>query len=108
MDSESLEANTAVAPAFINQVAPDIKRKFQRVERLVEKSSRDLVTVAERVFSGKETAEEKQMRGQRQQTRDLAKILLAAMAKPEDYRRCLKQMASRNQCAYSGPGARPV
>ena len=94
MDSETLEANTAVAKAIINQVAPDIKRKIQRVERLVEKSSRDLVTVAERVFSGKETAEEKQMRGQRQQTRDLAKILLAAMAKPQDHRRYLKQIAS--------------
>lgn len=52
------------------------------------------MTVAERVFSGKETAEEKQMRGQRQQTRDLAKILLAAMAKPQDHRRYLKQIAS--------------
>lgn len=40
MDFESPEANTSVALAFINQVAPDIKRKFQRVERLVEKSLR--------------------------------------------------------------------
>ena len=94
MDPESPETKTVVSLVFFNQAAPDIKRKFQRVERLVEKSSRDLVTVAERVFSGKETAEEKQMRGQRQQTRDLAKILLAAMAKPQDHRRYLKQIAS--------------
>ena len=42
------------------------------------------MTVAERVFSGKETAEEKQRRGQKQQTQDLAKILIAATAKPRD------------------------
>ena len=32
MDSESLEANTAVAPAFINQVAPDIKKTLQPLD----------------------------------------------------------------------------
>ena len=65
MDSESLEANTAVAPAFINQVAPDIKRKLQRVERLVEKKLRKLVIVAEEVFNGRECAEEKQMKAEK-------------------------------------------
>jgi hypothetical protein len=35
------------------------------------------VIVAERISNGRDTAE-KQMRGQEQQTRDLAKILLAA------------------------------
>jgi hypothetical protein len=44
----------------------------------------------------------------RQQTYDLAKVLFAFMAKPEDCRRHLKQMASRNKCAYSGSGTRPV
>jgi hypothetical protein len=56
---------------------------------------RDLVIVAERVFNGRETSEEKQMRGQRLQTQDLAKILLSATAKPEDHRRSLKQIASK-------------
>lgn len=32
---------------------------------------------------------------QKQQIQDLAKILLAATAEPEDHRRCLKHMASR-------------
>jgi hypothetical protein len=38
--------------------------------------------------------EEKQMRGQKQQIWDLAKILLAAKAKPENCKRCLKQITS--------------
>lgn len=50
--------------------------------------------VAERVFNGRESTKEKPMREQRQQTHNLAKILLAAMAKPQDHRRYLKQIAS--------------
>lgn len=49
--------------------------------------------VAERVFNGRETAEEKQMRGQRQQTHDPAKTLLVATTKLEDCKRCLKYIA---------------
>ena len=49
--------------------------------------------VAERVFNGRESTKEKPMREQRQQTHNLAKILLAAMAKPEDCKTCLKKMA---------------
>ena len=95
MHPESPEAKAAVALAFINQAAPDIKQKLQRVERLGEKSVRELVIVAERVFNGRETEEEKQMKGQRQKTQDLAKILLAAIAESEDSRRCLNQIASK-------------
>jgi hypothetical protein len=66
MNPELSEAKAAVAPAFINQAVSGIKRKLQSIETLGEKNLRDLTTVAENVFSGRETAEEKQMRGQRQ------------------------------------------
>lgn len=72
MDPESPETKMAVALAFINQAAPDIKQKLQRVEKLGERSLR--------MFNKRKTTEEKQMRGQKQQTPDLAKILLATMA----------------------------
>jgi hypothetical protein len=49
--------------------------------------------IEERIFNGRKTTEEKQMRGQKQQTPDLAKILLAD--KPKDCKRCLKQIASK-------------
>jgi hypothetical protein len=58
MDPKSPEEKAAVTLAFTNQATPDIKRKLQRVEKLGERS----------------------LRGQKQQTRDLAKILLAATA----------------------------
>lgn len=48
-------------------------------ERLEEKSLRDLVIVivTEKAFNERESAEDKQMTGQRQQAHKLAKILLA-------------------------------
>jgi hypothetical protein len=42
----------------------------------------------------------RQVEEQKKQTHDPTKILLAAIAKPKDSNRWLKQMASRNQ--YSG------
>ena len=59
MDPESPEANSAVTLAFINQASPYIKRKLQRVERLGEKSLKDIVRVAEKVYYNKETKDEK-------------------------------------------------
>lgn len=113
MDPESPEAKAMATLAFINQVAPYIKRTLQRAERLGEKGLKGLVIMAEKVFNGREGTEkqikaykqikERQVKEQRQQTPNMAKILLAATAKPEDHRRCLKQMASgrrKNQCAY--------
>ena len=66
MDPESLKVK-AVTLAFIIQTAPDIKKNLQTVERLCKKSLRDLVIVAERVFNRRETIQEKQIKGQKQQ-----------------------------------------
>jgi hypothetical protein len=51
---------------------------IRQAERLEEKSLKDsvIVIVAEKVFNERESAEDKQMTGQRQQTHNLAKILL--------------------------------
>ena len=68
MDPESLEVKVAVTLVFIIQTAPDIKKNLQTVERLRKKSLRDLVIVAERVFNRTETIQEKQLKGQKQQT----------------------------------------
>lgn len=54
MDPELPETKASVALTFINEAAPDIKRKFQRVERLREKSLRDLVIVLDKMFNGRE------------------------------------------------------
>jgi hypothetical protein len=85
MDPELPGAKAAIALALINQAAPDIKIKFQRSERLEEESQGLSDSVRESI-NRRETTE-KQKRGQKQQTRDLAKILFAANTKPEDHKR---------------------
>ena len=42
MNPEDPETKAAIIMAFVNQAAPDIKKKLQRVERLGEKSLQDL------------------------------------------------------------------
>ena len=68
MDPESPEVKVAVTLAFIIQTAPDIKKNLQTVERLRKKGLRHLVIVAEKVFNRGETIQEKQIKGQKQQT----------------------------------------
>ena len=46
--------------AFVNQAAPDIRRKLQRIERLGEQSIQDLVRAAEKVFNNRKTPEERE------------------------------------------------
>ena len=87
MNPEAPETKAAIIMAFVNQAAPDIKRKLQRVERLGEKSLQDLITVAERVYNNRESPEEQQIKLCDRQTRNLAKILLATtMDDPQEKR----------------------
>ena len=119
MNPEAPETKAAIIMAFVNQAAPDIKKKLQRVERLREKSLQDLVIVAEQVYNSRKIPEEQQTKLSDQQTRNLAKILLATtMDDPQERRRHLKKLAlgtgkedgpgphrerpklNKNQCAY--------
>ena len=59
MDPQADESRAAVMLAFVNQAAPDIRRKLQKIERLSEQSLQDLVKAAERVFNHRETPEER-------------------------------------------------
>ena len=119
MGPEAPETKAAIITAFVNQAAPDSKRKLQSVERLGEKSLQDLVIVAERVCNNRESPEEQQTKLRDRQTRNLAKILLATtMDDPQERQRHLKKLVSgtgkedgpgrpwehpkmnKNQCAY--------
>ena len=59
MDPQADESRAAVMLAFVNQAAPDIRRKLQKIERLGDQSLQDLVRAAERVFNHRETPEER-------------------------------------------------
>ena len=67
MDPQADESRAAVMLAFVNQAAPDIRRKLQKIERLNEQSLQDLVRVAERVFNHRETPEEREGRIKRKE-----------------------------------------
>ena len=55
-----------MAIAFIDQAVRDIRKKLQRLEGLQDKSLRELVQVAEKVYHNRETEEEKEERKQKQ------------------------------------------
>ena len=51
MDPEEEGTQAALMMHFVNQAAPDIRKKLQKLERLGETSIQDLTTVAERVYN---------------------------------------------------------
>ena len=61
---------------IINQSAPDIRRKLQKLERLGKKPLKDLVEVVEKVYHNGETKDEKNIKADKLLNRDLAKDLL--------------------------------
>ena len=67
MDPQADESRAAVMLAFINQAAPDIRKKLQKIERLSKQSLQDLVSAAERVFNHRETPEEREDRIRRKE-----------------------------------------
>ena len=67
MDPQADESRAAVMLAFVNQAAPDIRKKLQKIERLHEQSLQDLVRAAERVFNHRETPEEREDRIRRKE-----------------------------------------
>ena len=71
MDPQVEESRTAVLLTFVNQAAPDIRRKLQKIEGLGEQAIQDLLKAAEKVFNNRETPEEREERIRRAE-RELA------------------------------------
>ena len=66
-DPGSKEYKVAVTMAFIDQASRDIRKKLQRLERLQDKSLRDLVQVAEKVYHNRKTEEDKEQRKRKEE-----------------------------------------
>ena len=60
MDPQAEESHAVVLLAFVNQAAPDIRRKLQKIEGLGEQTIPDLLKAAEKVFNNKEIPEERE------------------------------------------------
>ena len=54
----------------MNQVAPDIKKKLQKLDRLEERNIRDVMMVAERVYNTRKSAEEKELKKEKKTTKE--------------------------------------
>jgi predicted component of type VI protein secretion system len=99
MNPEAPENKNAIILTFVNQSAPDIRHKLQKLDRLADRSLQELLAVAENVFNHRETPEERQTRmtleARAKQTRQLAKILLASSVElPEDRARQLRRFTA--------------
>ena len=53
MDPQGEESSAAVLLAFVNQAAPDTRRKLQKIEGLGEQTIQDLLKAAEKVFNNR-------------------------------------------------------
>ncbi|XP_073924622.1 protein-L-isoaspartate O-methyltransferase domain-containing protein 1 isoform X1 [Castor canadensis] len=69
IDPEADLHRSAVVLSFINQAAPDIRRKLNKQENLGEMTIREMLQVAEKVFTARETPEEREER-QRKEDRE--------------------------------------
>ena len=122
MDPQADESHVAVMLAFVNQAAPDIRRKLQKIERLGEQSIQDLVRAAKRVFNHRKTPEERKecVRWEEREFRakenhrnqkELAQIFFAGVrqganfqetskVRPRDEGKQVGQRLRKDQCAY--------
>lgn len=70
--------------AFVNQATPEIRHKFQRIDRLGDKTLEELLVVVKKVYNNRETLKEKYLwtmtTANERQAHNLAKILLATSA----------------------------
>ena len=59
-DTMSEGQRASVIMAFIEQLAPDIRKKLQQIEGLQDYTIRDVIKEAEKVYHKRETEDEKQ------------------------------------------------
>ena len=60
IDPQAEESRTVVLLAFVNQAAPDIKKKLQKIEGSREQTIQDLLKAAEKVLNNRETPEKRE------------------------------------------------
>ena len=122
MDPQADVSRAAVLLSFVNQAAPDIRRKLQKIEGLGELSIQDLVRAAEKVFNNRETPEEREEQIRREEReyraeenrrnqKELPQILFAGTRKGPEARKTkdtllggkekpARPALKRDQCAY--------
>ena len=100
MDPEAPENQAAVVMSFVNQAAPDIKKKLQKLD-LEGKQVQDLLRIASKVYNNRDAPEERQLKA----TKKMTRVLVAAFPQAEKNQRKKqaqgpKQKLEKDQCAY--------
>ncbi|XP_033072348.1 uncharacterized protein LOC117086841 [Trachypithecus francoisi] len=101
MAPEAPENQAAVVMSFVNQAAPDIKKKLQKLEDLEGKQVQDLLRIASKVYNNRDAPEERQLKA----TKEMTRVLVAAFPQAEKNQRKKqaqgpKQKLEKDQCAY--------
>lgn len=101
-DPETPKTEETLIFVFVNQAARDIRNKLVKLEGLWERSIRDLMMMAERVFYTRKSAEEKEIKKQRRQEKSLTLVLEAQQERhcPESAK--FLAATNRNQTAQMG------
>ncbi|XP_073664337.1 uncharacterized protein [Tursiops truncatus] len=99
MDPEAPENQAAIVMSFVNQAAPDIKKKLQKLEDLEGKQIQDLLRIAQRVFNNRDAPEDKQLKATEKMTKVLAAIVQKDQEGPPATRPSRRPL-DRDQCAY--------
>lgn len=101
MDPEAPENQAAVVMSFVNQAAPDIKKKLQKLEDLEGKNIQDLLRIAQRVFNNRDAPEEKQLRATEKMTRVLAAAVQGKQPQVNStHPKTPYKKLNKDQCAY--------
>lgn len=86
---------------FINQATPNIRYKLQKIDGLADKSIRELLAVAQRVYNNQKSPEDKQRRTiveeNAKPTQNMARIPLATTVGDPDEKKCQLRCLAKGQ-----------
>ena len=102
IDPEAPENQAAVVMSFVNQAAPDIKKKLQKLEDLEGKQVQDLLRIAQRVYNNRDAPEERQIRATEKMTKVLVAVIQREQPPPGNAQSTCTPRCnlSKDQCAY--------
>nr|XP_030708233.1 uncharacterized protein LOC115850690 [Globicephala melas]XP_030708236.1 uncharacterized protein LOC115850692 [Globicephala melas]XP_030708238.1 uncharacterized protein LOC115850694 [Globicephala melas] len=104
MDPEAPENQAAIVMSFVNQAAPDIKKKLQKLEDLEGKQIQDLLRIAQRVFNNRDAPEDKQLKATEKMTKVLAAIVQKDQEGPPSHSTSQATIGQRSMCLLQGKG----
>ncbi|XP_008582059.1 PREDICTED: uncharacterized protein LOC103599693 [Galeopterus variegatus] len=102
-DPGSEKHKATVTVAFIDQFSRDIRKKLQKLEGLQDKSLRELVQVAEKVYHNRESEEAKEIKREKRQEKNFHRLLATVVRETREPNNMVpsnkKGPLAKDQCA---------